>query len=122
MLQDGSLTADLFFMQSVGFLMNSKEVDQYAHAFRGRAKLIAITEAWFSVVLRGNPFKVYRPEEIDSENSAITPYFGHYNLYQHNYPTKFSREGFDVAVSELHASGNPQYMRLDFLAAAQAIS
>ena len=115
MLVDGSLVADLFFMQSVGFLMNCKEVDQYAQAFKGRAKFVAITEAWFSMVLRGNPFKLYRPEEIDPDNSAITPWYGHYNLFQHNYPAKFTRAKFDV-WSELHESGNPKYMRLDFLA------
>ena len=116
MLRNGSLAADLIFMQSVGFLMNSKEIDQFINAFKGRAKFIAITEAWFPVILRGNPFKFYRPEEVHPTKSPITPWYGHYNLFQHNYIAKFESERFKVEISELNDSGNPQYMKLCFLA------
>ena len=99
-LRLGEFGSDLVFMSSTTCLCNSLEMDAYIDELSKHSKIVIINEGWGPVPPKENPFKLYKPEDIDPDQSAIRSMTA-YSMFQHNYPEKFSRKGFRIEKSQL---------------------
>lgn len=93
------LKPDLVIFISTSVLFTNKELKAYFAALSKFAKFIVLNEPFWHPFESLNYFKVFKPEDIDPDNSLRG---GSLSNYLHNYPAILSANGFEIISSELY--------------------